>query len=170
VTRLPVGPEGALYVGVFTGLGGAVARFDRAGNFLGYFIPPQLGTPMPLALAFGPDGDLYVIGGSAVIRFDGRTASLKDLVGLVAPQFMAFGADGNLYISDPSTRSVSRYNPGTRVLSQFVTVLGFPAGVRLDPTGNLYVVDNVEIPDPNVPGQLLHVGQVELYTPNGITE
>ena len=145
VTGLVVGPDGTLYAGLFTGVGGGVGRFDRVGNFLGYFIPPSVTLPMPEGLAIGPDGDFYVAIAGSVVRYD-STGTIKSLIRLTGPKYLAFGPDGNLYISDVNTNSVWRYTPDTGVTIRLVTVLGQIASVALDLAGNLYVVDNMSAP------------------------
>jgi streptogramin lyase len=99
-----VGPDGSLYL---VGDGG-VAHFDsRTGQFLGFLIPPTAGLGNQSLLAFGPDGNLYVISsrtGLDILRYDGKTGQFLGYFYKNTTQFiyvaqsMAFGPDGNLYV------------------------------------------------------------------------
>ncbi len=88
---------------------------------------------LPLDLAYGPDGKVYVacFGDSSVGRIDPATgASLAAFVlggsgGLANPRSLAFGPDGNLYVSSV-TGEVLEYDGAT----------GAFAGVFVDAVGN----------------------------------
>src|SRR5207253_4678417 len=141
----------------------AVLRYDGAtGAFLDEVV--QRGQmPMPHAVIFGPDGNLYVgdrvqPGQGRIARFDGTTgAYLNDFVpvgsgGLGHPIVQVFGPSGrgpgdlDLYVSDEATHGILRYDGTTGAfVSAFVPGgsggLGSPTGLVFGPDGNLYVAD-----------------------------
>jgi hypothetical protein len=146
------GPDENLYV---TQTGGAVmpGRVNRfngvTGEFIDEFISPGVGGLMrPLAIALGPDGNLYVgdIGSHSIRRYNGRTGESIDdfVVGLGAndPQLFVFGPDANLYVGVPGLNAVRRFDPVTKEIEDFVTgTVDQPlrGGVTFGPDGNLYV-------------------------------
>jgi uncharacterized protein (TIGR03437 family) len=93
---------------------------ENTGMYLGVFNKGGSLTG-PEALAFGPDGNLYVADrfANAIIAFDGKTgAFLKVFVtsgsgGLAGPRDIAFGPDGNLYVSSNDNGEVLAYNGTT---------------------------------------------------------
>jgi hypothetical protein len=142
----------------------AVLRYDgTTGAFLDEFV--QRGQmPMPHAVIFGPDGNLYVgdrsqLGQGRIARFDGITgAYLSDFVpvgsgGLGHPVVQVFGPSGrhtgglDLYVSNESTGSILRYDGTTGAfVGEFVPNgsggLGSPTGMVFGPDGNFYVADS----------------------------
>ncbi len=124
VSALVVGPDGSIYAGGgFTTAGGVpanrIARWDGATwRALGSGIQSASGSTWVSALAFGPDGSLYVGGefsitttGGAkaynVARWDGTTSSWRAVgSGMNDPvEALAFGADGSLYAGGQFTRA-----------------------------------------------------------------
>ena len=114
------GPDENLYVSNLFGpaiADRAVFRYNGVtGEFMDVFIPGASGGLVrPLALVFGPDGNLYVgdvgavaRGGTAIRRYDGHTgAAMGVFVATGAgglsqpgdPQFFVFGPDGSLYVA-----------------------------------------------------------------------
>jgi uncharacterized protein (TIGR03118 family) len=104
---LVFGPDGDLYVGAHDpGAGhGAVLRYDpmtgdprpAPGQDGAFFVPIDSGTIRnPTALAFGPDGNLYVDsrGNSRVLRFDGRTGDPLPAAGQTDAVFVPQGTGG----------------------------------------------------------------------------
>jgi streptogramin lyase len=133
------GPDGCFYVTGNTLGYGAVIRYDeRTGAVSNYFVPfggSNGGLTIPVALKFGPDGNLYVTSWSfpvgtqgRILRYRGTTGAFLDAFvpdgrgGLAEPQDLVFGPDGNLYVSD-SLRGVLRYNGLTG---------GFSGGICLE--------------------------------------
>ena len=127
------GPDGNLYVSVFTG---NVLRYDgKTGAFMGAFATGGE-LNQPTGLTFGPDGNLYVAGSiSKVLRYDGSTgAFVNDFVpssrgGLLNPWDLVFGPDGNLYVgSGAFAGKVLRYNGMT---GEFMDTFASEGGLEL---------------------------------------
>jgi len=155
-TGLTIGPDGQLYAAKNLGgfaEPGLVQRHDPAsGAFLENFVfPGNGGLIRPGALAFGPDGNLYVRKGTGagsymdtILRYDGRTGAF---LGVFVPPFegtairaFVFGPDSNLYTANTSG-NILRYDGRTgRYLGLFAGGFGGDfEGVVFGPDGNLYV-------------------------------
>jgi streptogramin lyase len=82
--RLAIGEDGKLYW-----LSGSVRRYDlSSGAMLGTFVDgAAAGLDNPVAMTFGPDGDLYVAEGTTlnVKRFDGKTGASKGIFVVGSP-------------------------------------------------------------------------------------
>jgi uncharacterized protein (TIGR03118 family) len=104
---LVFGPDGNLYVGAHDPSAGhgAVLRYDPTtgaprpgpGQTGAFFVPIDSGgIKNPTALAFGPDGNLYVDAraGSRVLRYDGRTGAPLPAVGQTDATFVPQGSGG----------------------------------------------------------------------------
>ncbi len=86
-----------------------------AGNPLG-----SGGLYTPSAMAFGPDGNLYISGGTfggnlGVRRYDATTGAFIDVFAntgsdLYYPIGIAFGPDNNLYVATQNAANVMRFN------------------------------------------------------------
>jgi hypothetical protein len=146
-TAATFGPDGNLYVGDDDNAQptiGSILRYDgRTGAPLpapgrdGALFADE-GLIAPRALAFGPDGNLFVAQGAevrpeeegptdAILRFDGVTGARVGTQadgtfvpdddarsgGLDEPLDLAFGPDGHLYVASWRTSSVLRYDRGT---------------------------------------------------------
>jgi sugar lactone lactonase YvrE len=135
-----------------------ILRFNgTTGAYVGNFTSGR-GLSFPRALAFGPDGNLYVNSQtgentSEIDRFDGSTGVFKDVFvasgsgGMDDPQGMVFGADSNLYVGEPATNSVLRFNGTTGAfMGNFVATdsggIKTPRKLAFGPDGNLYVSDS----------------------------
>ncbi|MCP5150163.1 MAG: 6-bladed beta-propeller [Ectothiorhodospiraceae bacterium] len=136
---------------VFDAEGKQVATIGERGDGLG-----QLNLPVDAAL--GPDGTLWVLdaGNFRVQAFspDGRALRAFGSVGTAFGQFarpkaLAVGADGNLFVSDGMFGVVQAFDPEGRLLlpigrpgrRDLPGWWALPAGVDVDETGRLYVVD-----------------------------
>ncbi|HEY9886870.1 MAG TPA: PEP-CTERM sorting domain-containing protein [Candidatus Obscuribacterales bacterium] len=149
--------------------GNNIVEFDEVtGAFLGEFIAPFEGFTSPDTLIYGPDGKLYISGGttpetSAVYRFNPRTGKLAGKFasggGLLRPYGIAFGPDGNLYVSSFLTDQILRYDGET---GDFIDVfaagdgvtptgLNGPNGLLFGPDGKLYVTTQGSVAVNGVP-------------------
>ncbi len=122
--------------------GAYIGVFNKGGNLMG-----------PEALAFGPDGNLYVADRYAneIISFDGKTgAFLKNFVtvgsgGLAGPRDLAFGPDGNLYVSSNDNNEVLVYDGTT---GAFLRV--FAKSASLSPRGIVFQNGNLFLASENM--------------------
>jgi DNA-binding beta-propeller fold protein YncE len=155
-----LGPDGLLYAtyadhSVPSIARGTVRRFDMQGNLLGTFVPTGSGgLAAPQAIAFGPDGNLYVASNDGhVFRYDGKTGAPLGVFasGLAIPEDLVFGPDGNLYVSNVGTcgvnclfSNVRRFDGATGAfLGDFVSTnsggLFGALGIAFGRNGDLYV-------------------------------
>jgi sugar lactone lactonase YvrE len=86
-------------------------------------------------MVFGPDGNLYVAGGTSrnIVRFNSRTGTFKDVfVSGIPTSGLAFGPDGSLFVAETSAYKISHYDPKTgMLLGDFASVIA-PTGVMFD--------------------------------------
>jgi hypothetical protein len=112
-----------------------VETFDLATMAsLGLLMPP--GNPIgsgglytPSAMAFGPDGNLYISGGTfggnlGVRRYNPTTGAFIDFFAntgsdLYSPIGIAFGPDNNLYVATGNAANVMRFNYPTGTFMDF---------------------------------------------------
>lgn len=136
---------------VFDGAGREAVAFGRRGAEPGAF-------NLPVDAAFAPDGTLYVLdaGNFRVQAFDAAYRPLRAFgtVGNGAGQFarprgIACDADGNVYVSDAAFGNVQVFRAdGTLLLAvgraaatDAPAAYRLPAGLAVDETRRLYVVD-----------------------------
>jgi WD40 repeat protein len=144
---LTFGPDGLLYV-ASRSIGGSpnqILRFAPDGSTSEVFaVLPQ--NSFLNGIAFGPNGDLFVVdrGLSQVLRFRGATGeSLGAFASVSAGTDLAFGPNGDLFVSQGlPTGAVARFDGATGApLGLFVS--GLPlrsgSGLTFGPDGNLYV-------------------------------
>ena len=145
---LAFGRDGKLYLGLTPNGAGSwrVARYDGAtGAYIDDLVPPGSGhTNWAGDLAFGPDGNLYVVDGTyGILRFNGTTGASMGtfaLTGATSPFCMDFGADGSLYLSDNGRYAVKRFDGTTGALIGSIFA-AWPAGVGVGPDDKLYVAE-----------------------------
>ena len=162
-----VGPDGSIYAsGEQTG---NVIRYTNDGNPPTIFIAQSEGLIDATGLAFGPDGNLYVVDYSSntVFRYDASAAigsrlssftSINPVVTsytLNTPYGIVFGPDGDLYVNSYTENSVLRFDGATGelvvtydeitgdVINEFVSPelggLKAPEQMVFGPDGNLYL-------------------------------
>jgi YVTN family beta-propeller protein/VCBS repeat-containing protein len=126
------------------------------------------------AVAQGPDGQLYVVHGSATYNpADGSTTgtfhiasrnadgSLTDLVDVGGssssmPTGLAVGSDGRLYVADYLAGSVTVYDPNNDYAATTLATISNAAGIAVDSTAGRIYVTTIDYTDPDQPsGQLV---------------
>jgi DNA-binding beta-propeller fold protein YncE len=170
---LVYGPGGTQIIHVIRkgAKGCSALGFDRAGNLyvanewsgtVTVYAPgktpgyPKLvhtieGLHHPLALAFGPSGNLFVASHESVYVFKaGSLALLRTITGVTSAEAIAIDSIGRLYVSsDPFTRQ--GYQPGwvtvypaggTKPLRKITQGIDVPRAVALDAGDNVYVANS----------------------------
>lgn len=152
-----------------------VLQFNgETGQFVRPFVarPDNGGMVGPDAIAFGPDGNLYVssFGTHEVRRFDGRLGRgmgafiRRGSGGVDTPHNFVWGPDGRFYLASRGTSSILRYDGQS---GEFIDVfiprgaggLTDPTDLAFRPDGLLYVSDYTTdgrppaTDDPNPPGR-----------------
>ena len=136
-----------------------VQEFDSTtGAFVRFFVPggSNNGPPQPGALAFGPNGDLFLtdMSTSTVDEYNGRTgAFVRTFVpygggGLNSPADLTFGPNGDLFVSDHF--KVLEYNGTTGAFVRTFVPYGgggllSPADLKFGPNGDLFVSDHFKV-------------------------
>ena len=144
-----------MYVSTFFGT--TVERYQAGtGKNLGTFVG---GLQRSNGLAFGPDGDLYVVAtiGNSVTRYDVKTRQVKGtLTGFYTPHTLVFGPDGNLYVPNAPTfprqdipqptgqDNIQRFNGVTGAPMGTFAFVDTPFAMGFGPDGDLYVSTVVE--------------------------
>ena len=138
-------------------LAASIYVYDANGTFVRTFAPKgDLGGKWaPLALAFGPDGSLYVtdIKGPTtqthrVLVFgpDGTLAHSMGTPGLSFPNGIVVDSHGNIEVSDSNNSRLVVFNIAGKMVAMIASGvgegdLGMPRGAAVDDSGRLYVVD-----------------------------
>lgn len=117
----------------------------------------EVRLPKPGAMAYNPQGELFAVSGTQVVRVDVGGASATPVVtDLTKPTALAFDADGNLYAADmaPERQNVRVYDSAGKLLREIGTPGGFQVGpwdatrmgkitaLSVDSRGQLWVVEN----------------------------
>jgi DNA-binding beta-propeller fold protein YncE len=141
-------------------LSASIYVYDAQGKFLRTFAPKgDLGGKWaPLALAFGPDGSLYVtdVRGTStkthrvdVFGPDGTLVRSLGAPGLSFPNGVMVDSHGNIEVSDSNNGRLVVFNIAGKALGVIGSGvgegdLGMPRGVAVDDSGRLYVVDTAD--------------------------
>ena len=134
----------------------AILRFDRAsGAFLGTFADAGSGLSLPVCLARGPDGNVYVTsqGSDEVLRYADDGTAMGAFVaagsgGIDGPSGLAFAPDGRLYVAGRYSANLIAYDDSTGALIGVVADAGDGLGsgdtfgLALAPNGDLYLASN----------------------------
>ncbi len=134
-----------------------ILRYDaKTGTFVDVLVKAGSGNMnVPMGMALGPDGNLYVSSHHTeifprndprVLKFDTQTGEFLGTFGSAPSNsvlgFMDFGPDGNLYVGDGGSATVFRFNGKTgESMGVFATGVSGESYWGLDwgPDGNLYV-------------------------------
>jgi DNA-binding beta-propeller fold protein YncE len=133
-----IGPDGLLYVTTEAYPGNRVQAWDPKTRTLVRDFGPNTDLPLPVGLAFGPDGYLYVADWSAreILRYDSQTGDMLGVFATLssAPVNIAFGPhDGNLYVT---AGDILRYDGTT---GEFIDVFIEEGGALDYPRGMLFI-------------------------------
>src|SRR6266566_346267 len=139
VSAPPTAPDGVL-------------RYNgTTGAFIGSFLNGPIVDPV--ALTYGPDGNLYVgTATAAIFKYEGLSGTfMNTFVPAGSAQLhsildMTFGPDGNLYVADRSSRAIRRFNGSSGAYidawgTSGAGLLSFPQGLTFNSDGRLYVGD-----------------------------
>ncbi|MGL5016642.1 MAG: choice-of-anchor D domain-containing protein, partial [Luteolibacter sp.] len=153
--QMIVGPDAKLYIA--DSVANAVKRFDLDGNFIDNFTPAGTLTN-PVALKFGPDGNLYVLCGGAnrqIHRFHGSTGVYEALlvnatsIQLNSAKDFIFMPSTNDFLVTSATNAVARFNFTTGAfVSNYLnptknrSILDSPTGITIGPDGNYWVASS----------------------------
>jgi sugar lactone lactonase YvrE len=150
------GPDGHLYVGL--GDIGRVLRFNgMTGTFIDAFVTDDPSTAADetgglsgcRAIAFGPDGDLYVNDGpnDRVLRYKGTYGFFVGVATgesvLRGPVGLTFGADGTMYVGAALSNGAYAFRNGVQQRRYVCAGQVATTGVLLDAEGRLYAADSV---------------------------
>jgi len=125
-TGITFDQAGNLYVSEFTGLPfpsdfGRVLKISIAAQGIAFVRTFVRGLTTPVALAFDPDGTLFIVehgtflaadppfqtGSGRVLKFNPARNTLQEVVvGLTQPAGIAFDPDGNFYVTEMTTGKV----------------------------------------------------------------
>lgn len=130
--------EGTEITGVYKFTGTGWQLFGGTGDLLG-----------PWGLAFGPDGDLYVVDEDTthfgVFRYNGATGASKGVFGqtginLDQPRYLTFGPeDGDLYVADAAGNAVKKFSgPLKPDAGTYKDVFGETGAYLSDPIGLVF--------------------------------
>jgi hypothetical protein len=151
--RLTFSPDKNLFVGnattsdVLRYHGDTGLPYPAPGNSGAIFVPGIPG-PFNTRVAFGPDGDLFVLSGATpdVLRYNGKTGVF---IGTFVPNGntggdMVFGPNRNLYILNYFNGSVLRYNGMSGAfIDTFVSPIGNLTGPSMTFSPSLEIINDL---------------------------
>lgn len=157
-TGMTIAPNGNLIV-ASRSTHSVLEYHGQTGMFIQALVPSGAGgLSWPYGVAYGPDGNLYVTsapaGGDEVLRYDGTNGdfidafvSAEDNGGLTLPRGLLFKPDGNLLVASLETNQILEFDAiSGAFIGQFnhngtetALTLDGPWGLRLGPTGNVFV-------------------------------
>jgi hypothetical protein len=146
------GPDGNIYVVGNTLGDGSIHRFNgQTGVFADTFVDEHnTALVIPMGMAFGPDGDLYVCSfnyfgnGGGVFHFDGKTGAEKAMFipfgddGVTNAYVIRFSGDGDAYVLDSTGIIRFKGDTGARL---GMIVPGRASDFQFGPDGRLYVLN-----------------------------
>jgi|GEM_PF-2353712 len=150
VQGVAVAPDGTFYVSSL--FAGGVLHYDNDGALLG-MLGAGDSTPAPFqapaALAFGPNGNLYVadLQSAAIFQFDTTSLTQQYLAAetlqlTYAPGGFDFEDDGDLIVGDLFFQGLNRYDADNNLTVLIDQGAGFnPAAVLVRPDGNILIGD-----------------------------
>ncbi len=150
VQGVAVAPDGTFYVSSL--FAGGVLHYDNDGTLLG-MLGAGDSTPAPLqapsALAFGPNGNLYVgdLQSAAIFQFDTNSLTQQYLAAetlqlTYAPGGFDFEDDGDLIVGDLFFQGLNRYDDDNNLTVLIGQGAGFnPAAVLVRPDGDILIGD-----------------------------
>jgi len=135
-----------------------VFKFDLAGNLLmslgerGVAGEDATHFNMPTDVAIAPDGSFYVsdgYGNSRVVKFtaEGRYITSWGSQGTApgqfnAPHSVALDSEGKIYVADRGNARIQIFDENGQFIKEWKgSSLGRPWALRIDATGNIFVVD-----------------------------
>jgi sugar lactone lactonase YvrE len=143
---------------------GEVVRINPlTGAILGSFVAAGSGGLVnPDGMAFGPDGNLYVLDFAqettsnlwVLRKYDGTSGASLGTVASIATGFLTgpvFGPDGTLYLTDNSLGTIRKFDSATGAPAGFVVPANEAPdayGLTFGPDGNLWV--SVSAPTPRL--------------------
>jgi len=164
VQGVAVAPDGTFYVSSL--FAGGVLHYDNDGNLLGTLGAGDA-TPAPFqapaALAFGPNGHLYVadLQSAAIFQFDTTSLTQQYLAAetlqlTYAPGGFDFEADGDIIVGDLFFQGLNRYDDDNNLTVLVDQGAGFnPAAVLVRPDGDILIGDITFGQDPLAHHQVL---------------
>lgn len=144
---VPAKADFLVSVSVNSGAVNEVQRYTDNGSYVGVFASGG-GLSTPEGLAYGPDGNLYVMSyaNGCILRYDGTTGSFIDCVtndpsGANTGVGLHFGPDGNMYVTNYNSNNIQAYNVNTNTWSTFATGgnLNGPLDFTFLPDGSMVV-------------------------------
>jgi len=143
---------------------GSVFKFSQAG--VGPTAKGYNGTSLassaeksPTAIALDPSNDLWIVNstGNSITRMTDIGTSVTSITGFSAPEGIAIDGAGNAWVTNSSSNSIAELSNSGTLLSGSsgftsaagittgapTSVLNTPYGIAIDPSGNVWVTNNI---------------------------